>query len=96
MAIVKQVDDEADGLVAFIDSAPRYRDNRTGDGFYGEMCTGETYRVEVHRKPLTTNHVAFIYCRHEHREIDAAVQCAKRLMRACRRGLDGYLLSEWK
>ena len=84
MAIVRQVDAdyEGDGIVAFIDSTPRYRDNRTGDGTYGEMVTGETYRVELHRKPLDASGRAFKFCRHEHRSIDAAVRCAKKLMRA--------------
>jgi hypothetical protein len=86
MSIVKQIDSdyEGDGIAAFLDATPRYRDNTNRTGTYGEMMTGETYRVEVHRKPL--NGLAFRYCRHEHRSIDSAVRCAKKLLRAIRRG----------
>lgn len=81
MAIVRQVDSDyaGDNMVAFVQSAPRYR--RHGPGGFGEMETGETYNVEVHHKPLDASGKAFAYCPHEHREIDAAVRCARRFMR---------------
>ena len=83
MAIVKQVDAdyEGDGVVAFIQSAPRYR-----AGGHGEMVTGETYNVEIHQKPLDSSGLALKFCKHEHREIDAAVRCARRLLRSVCRG----------
>lgn len=84
MAIVKQVDAdyEGDGVVAFIDATPRYR---RGSNF-GDMSSGETYTVELHRRPLDASGVAFKYCGHEHRSIDGAVRCAKKLMRVYRHG----------
>lgn len=83
MSIIKQVDAdyEGDGMVAFIDSTPRYR---KGPNVWDECVTGETYRVEIHRKPLDASARAFKFCPHEHREIDGAVRCAKRLMRSLR------------
>lgn len=85
MAIVKQVDAdyEGDHVVAFIDSTPRYR---KGPNVWDECVSGETYRAELHRKPLDASGLAFKYCPHEHREIDAAVRCARRMMRALRDG----------
>lgn len=84
MSIVRQVDSdyEGDGVVAFIDSTPRYR---KGLSVVDECVTGETYRVELHRKPLDASGRAFKFCQHEHREIDSAVRCARRLMREQRR-----------
>ena len=84
MSIVKQVDADyaGDGIVAFVESTPRYR---KGPNVWDECVTGETYRVELHRKPITGSDKAFQYCRHEHRSIDAAVRCAKALMRSARR-----------
>lgn len=41
--------------------------------------------VELHRKPITGSDRAFKYCQHEHRSIDGAVSCAKKLMRSHRR-----------
>jgi hypothetical protein len=83
MSIVRQVDSdyEGDGMVAFIDSTPRYR---KGPNVWDECITGETYRVELHRKPLDASGRAFKFCAHEHREIDAAIRCARRLMRSLR------------
>jgi hypothetical protein len=82
MPIVRQVDAdyEGDGVVAFIDATPRYRKGAA----FGESVTGETYRAEVHRKPLDASGLAFRYCQHEHRSIDAAIRCAKILLRASR------------
>jgi hypothetical protein len=84
MAIVKQVDAdyEGDGIVAFVNSTPRYR---KGPNVWDECVSGETYRVELHRKPLDASGRAFKYCQHEHRSIDGAVLCAKKLMRNQRR-----------
>lgn len=81
MSIFKQVDSdyEGDAIVAFIDSTPRYR---KGPNVWDECVSGETYRVELHRKPITGSDRAFKYCQHEHRSIDAAVRCAKKLMRS--------------
>lgn len=84
MSIVRQVDAdyEGDGIVAFIDSTPRYR---KGPNCWDECVSGETYCVELHRKPITGSDKAFKFCRHEHRTIDAAIRCAKKIMRAERR-----------
>ena len=84
MAIVRQVDSdyEGDAMVAFVDSTPRYV---KGPNVWDECVSGETYRVEVHRKPLSTDTRAFKYCPHEHRSIDGAIACAKKLMRQLRR-----------
>ena len=85
MSIVRQVDAdyEGDNVVAFIDSTPRYR---KGPNAWDECVSGETYRTELHRKPLDSSGRAFKYCRHEHRSVDGAIRCAKRLMREHRRG----------
>lgn len=85
MAIVRQVDADyaGDGVVAFVDATPRYR---KGPNVWDECVSGETYRVELHRKPLDSSGLAFKHCPHEHRQIDGAVRCAKKLMRAHRRG----------
>jgi hypothetical protein len=83
MSIVRQVDAdyEGDNVVAFIDSMPRYR---KGPNVWDECVSGEAYSVELHRKPLDASGRAFKYCQHKHREIDGAVRCAKKLMRALR------------
>lgn len=81
MSIVRQVDsDYNDDFVAFVDSAPIYRKVNA----FEDRVSGETYRVELHRKPL--NGLAFKYCRHEHRSIDAAIRCARKLLKLERRG----------
>jgi hypothetical protein len=77
--IVKQVDADTDDIVAFVGATARFR----ARGSFDEIVTGETYCVELHRKPV--NGSAFRFCRHEHRSIDAAVKCAKQLMRGERR-----------
>ena len=83
MAIVRQVDPSYnDPVVAFIDSTPRYR---KGPNVWDECVSGETYRVELHRKPLDASGKAFKYCQHEHREIDGAIRCTKKLMLQHRR-----------
>lgn len=84
MPIVRQVDAdyEGAGVVAFIGSTPRYR---KGPNCWDECVSGETYSVELHHRPLDASGRAFKYCHHEHREIDGAVRCAKKLMRAFRR-----------
>lgn len=83
MAIVRQVDpDYNDPFVAFVDSTPRYR---KGPNVWDECVSGETYRVELHRKPLDASGRAFMFCPHEHRSIDGAILCAKKLMRSQRR-----------
>lgn len=78
--IVKQVDPdyEGDACVAFVVGTPHY----VKDGPFGELDTGDRYGVEVHRRPVTGR--AGAHCRHEHRSIDAAVRCAKRLLRDVR------------
>lgn len=83
MSIIKQIDAdyEGDGVVAFIDAAPRYR---KGPNVWDECISGETYRVELHRKPLDASGRAFKYCPHEHRGIDAAVRCARKLLKQVR------------
>lgn len=85
MPIVRQVDSdyEGDGVVAFIDSTPRYR---KGPNVWDECVSGETYRAELHRKPLDASGLAFKYCQHEHRSIDGAIRCAKKMMRTHRSG----------
>lgn len=86
MAIVRQVDAdyEGDGMVAFVGSTPRYR---KGPNVWDECVSGETYCVEIHRKPLDASGRAFKYCHHEHRSIDAAIRCAKKIMRAERKAV---------
>lgn len=88
MSIVRQIDSSyaGDDMVAFVDSTPRYQ---KGPNCWDECVTGETYRVELHRKPLDASGKAFKYCQHEHREIDSAIRCARKLMRAERKANNG-------
>lgn len=85
MSIVRQVDAEYEGdmVVAFVGSTPRYR---KGPSAIDECVTGETYSVELHRKPLDASGRAFKFCHHEHRSVDSAIRCAKKLLKAERRG----------
>lgn len=84
--IRKQVDSdyEGDNMVAFLRASPCYRKS---SNVLEDRVSGETYNVEVHRKPLDASGRAYKYCSHEHRSIDSAVRCAKKLMRLLRREL---------
>lgn len=82
MSIVRQIDSTyaGDNFVAFVESEPRWLKPRNP---WIDMNGGDTYYVSLHRKPLSAGNggVGFANCKHKHRDIDAAVRCAKRMLR---------------
>jgi len=85
MTIVRQVDATyaGDDFVAFVESEPNYLKCNNS---WEEMNGGDTYFISLHHKPLNASDggMGFMRCKHRHREIDAAVRCAKRMLRLAR------------
>ncbi len=73
-----EVDDDAIHFVCFIEATPRYRDSGVT---WRDMTTGETYAAVLYRRPVTQARPFVCQCGHEHRSIDAADVCGRRLMR---------------